>query len=75
MSPIQLQLLQSKQCVWTKTHTVFTTLQQVQCVVVVQVRPESGRISLVRGEHTAVSSGGHALQGPGSPLCGWSVMV
>lgn len=75
VNPIQLQLVQSQQCVWAKTHTVFTPLQQVQCVFVVQARPESDRIGLVRGEQMAVYSAGHALQGPGSALRGWSVTV
>lgn len=43
-----------------KTHRL-TSLQQVQCVFVVRARPESDRISLLRGEQLAVYSGGYAL--------------
>lgn len=75
MNPIQLQHLQSQQCVWAKTHTFSTPLQQLECVFVVQARPESDRISLVRGEQMAVYSEGQALQGPGSALRGWPVTV
>lgn len=65
VNPVQVQLVSSKQCVWTKTHAIITPLQQIQFVFVVKVQHKSERNSLLGGEQMAVSSGGHALQGRG----------